>query len=152
MEMRDNKGRFAKGGQGFWLGKRRPGLKTSTTWGRGNTPWNKGKHGEYKLKVDRRGKRFNTGKTHFPRGATHPFWKGGKTHDRDGYVITRVDGKPKREHIYVMEKYLGRRLDGDECVHHKDGNIIDNSLENLLLMKKSDHSKLHHLLLHHHVG
>lgn len=38
---RNKKGQFVKG-SGFWTGKKRPGLKTSTTWKKGDIPWNAG--------------------------------------------------------------------------------------------------------------
>lgn len=38
---RNNKGQFIKG-FGFWTGKKRPGLRTSTTFKKGLVPWNKG--------------------------------------------------------------------------------------------------------------
>jgi hypothetical protein len=41
--MRNEKGQFVKG-FGFWTGKKRPGLKTSTTFKKGNVAWNKGTH------------------------------------------------------------------------------------------------------------
>lgn len=47
------------------------------------------------------------------------------------------------EHRYVMEKHLGRILNDNECVHHKDHNRLNNALENLELMTISEHSKLH---------
>lgn len=37
---RNNKGQFVKG-YGFWLGKKRPELKTKTQFNKGNIPWNK---------------------------------------------------------------------------------------------------------------
>lgn len=39
--MRNTKGQFVKG-YGFWKGKKRPGLKTSTTFEKGHKTWNKG--------------------------------------------------------------------------------------------------------------
>jgi len=41
------------------------------------------------------------------------------------------------EHIYVMSEYLGRPLFNGETVHHKNGNRLDNRLDNLELWSKS---------------
>lgn len=47
------------------------------------------------------------------------------------------------EHRYVMSLHLGRWLERDEVVHHKDKDRTNNSLENLELTNASDHAKLH---------
>lgn len=52
-------------------------------------------------------------------------------------------GVNKDEHRYLMEQYLGRELTEDEVVHHKNWNKLDNRIENLEVMTKADHAKLH---------
>lgn len=44
---------------------------------------------------------------------------------------------------YLMEQYLGRKLDDDETVHHKDGDFTNNDLDNLEIVDRSDHGYLH---------
>lgn len=50
------------------------------------------------------------------------------------------------EHRLVMERFLGRPLTKDEDVHHIDFNGLNNSLSNLIVLKKSDHYRLHRRL------
>lgn len=47
------------------------------------------------------------------------------------------------EHIAIAEELLGRKLKEDEIVHHMDCNRSNNRHENLLVLNRSQHMKLH---------
>lgn len=75
-----------------------------------------------------------------PRGEKHWNWKGGKFKDVRGYVFVKAENHPLadekgyvREHRLVMEKYIGRTLLPTEVVHHVNGIIDDNRVQNLML-------------------
>lgn len=57
--------------------------------------------------------------------------------------ISLGDGVEMLEHRYVMEQHLGRKLTTDECVHHKDGDKLNNRLDNLEVIDRALHTSLH---------
>ena len=60
------------------------------------------------------------------------------------YRMARTkDGQWHPEHRLIMEAILGRPLTENEVVHHRDGNKQNNALENLCVMSKTEHSRLH---------
>lgn len=61
----------------------------------------------------------------------------------NGYRVISIKGKPIKEHINVMQNYIGRKLKKNEVVHHINHNRKDNKIENLRLMTRSDHQSLH---------
>lgn len=66
------------------------------------------------------------------------------TKGKDGYMyVWFSDGSGMKEHRYIMEQNIGRKLEQNECVHHIDGNRTNNDLSNLQLMTIGEHSKLH---------
>lgn len=61
-----------------------------------------------------------------------------------GYVaFTRGPNKGRSVHVVQMEKRLGRPLMDDECVHHIDGDKTNNQDNNLALVTRSGHTRLH---------
>lgn len=52
-------------------------------------------------------------------------------------------GKPMSEHRYVMEQYIGRKLERSEYIHHINGNKLDNRIENLKIMSPQQHNRQH---------
>lgn len=57
--------------------------------------------------------------------------------DKCGYVL---------EHRIVIENYIGRTLCDAEIVHHRNGKKDDNRLENLELVSRAEHAKIHNNL------
>lgn len=74
-----------------------------------------------------------------------------------GYVCEYCPGHTKAssknrgifpQHRLEMEDYLGRELDDDEHVHHCNHDKTDNRIENLELVRHSDHLRDHMLKRH----
>jgi hypothetical protein len=83
-------------------------------------------------------------------GPDHPAWKTGQRIDEDGYLKTYASGHPwpRRggyifEHVRIMELALGRRLRSGETVHHEDLDRLNNTFDNLTLIGRGAHSRLH---------
>lgn len=87
----------------------------------------------------------------FQKKEKHPRWKGGRSVTPLGYVIILMPDHPQAsvggryvfEHRLVMEEHIGRPLKHFEIVHHKNGIKIDNRIENLELLTKREHDRLH---------
>ena len=84
-------------------------------------------------------------------GEKHFNWKGGKILDVNGYILIKTRDHPFAnvngyifEHRFIMEKHIGRYLSPEEVVHHINGIVTDNRIENLRLFKNdSEHMSFH---------
>jgi hypothetical protein len=66
--------------------------------------------------------------SHSPNTRTRLVWRG---------------GKKVRKHRWLMEQQLGRKLEPWEHVHHKDGDPLNNDLNNLQVIEEAEHMRLH---------
>lgn len=77
-------------------------------------------------------------------------WKGGRI-KQCGYIKLHLPEHPfadskdyYQEHRYLMEQHIGRLLEPEERVHHKNGIKSDNRLENLMLVSDMAHHRMLH--------
>ncbi len=61
------------------------------------------------------------------------------------YVITssKEGNNGKKLHRLIMEEYLGCEIPKGYLVHHVDENKLNNDIDNLVLVKKVEHSEIH---------
>jgi len=84
-------------------------------------------------------------------GENNARWKGGRYSRRDGYILSFCPDHPHAnargyvmEHRLVMEAHIGRILNPNETVHHINGDVADNRIENLMRFdSNADHLRWH---------
>lgn len=75
-------------------------------------------------------------------GHLHAEIQGMPTNLGQGKSYRQVDGD--REHRFIAQRMIGRSLGPDEVVHHINGDFRDNRPENLQVMTRAEHTRLHH--------
>lgn len=71
-------------------------------------------------------------------------WKGGRYAASDGYIYRLIAPCVyMTEHRALMQEHLGRKLKHDEVVHHINENKSDNRIQNLQVLTRSEHAKIH---------
>ena len=94
----------------------------------------------------RRGQRLSP-KTEFKKGQQpYNFGKGKGYINIHGYKIISINGTEILEHRYIISKKINRKLKPKEHTHHINENRLDNRIENLKIMERGQHTKLHHKL------
>lgn len=86
----------------------------------------------------------------YPRGKTHPRWKGGKKSDAEGRTWIHMPGHKKAQKNYVLqyvlivEKLLGKSLPNGVMIHHFDGIPSNDKNKNLVICENNTYHRLLH--------
>ena len=133
--MRDKNGRFLKGHTFGMQTRFKKGIPLSESIKakmKGRMPWNQGKGCSVSIDVGNDIKEAVQAITNDKRSKGHI--------DKQGYRRYKIKGKTYKEHRLVWVFHNGPIPEGYD-VHHKDGNKLNNKINNLEVIKHDQHSK-----------
>ena len=146
---------FQKGHKGYWLGKKRK--LSHGIFLKGHSVSEKIRkqcgdiwRGKHSLTAFKKGHLKPENAYSFLKGEKNPSWNGGKKKIRGYWYIHKPEhpfatkqGYVKKSRL-VMEQEINRFLEPSEVIHHKNGIINDDMIENLMLFdNQSEHQKFH---------
>lgn len=106
----------------YWLSKKRPKMKNVKGFNRtGTTPWNKSKQCPQLAKEN------------------HWNWQEGKSSEKHSFYFKTLSKQLRKKANCTL-----CNINNDLVVHHIDLNKENNSLDNLVVLCRSCHAKLHH--------
>ena len=73
-------------------------------------------------------------------------WGNATIHKKTGYYVitsSKEGNHGKKLHRLIMEDYLGCEIPEGYLVHHVDENKLNNDIDNLMLVKKQEHTEIH---------
>lgn len=80
-------------------------------------------------------------------GDKNPNFKNGRYTNQNGYVCVLIPGPGRSqyelEHRQKMQAELGRELEMNEVVHHKNRKKDDNDIHNLQVLTSAEHGRHH---------
>jgi len=79
-------------------------------------------------------------------GSKNGFWRGGRHLCEGEWQIWVGKNTYRAEHTVIIETIIKRKLFRDELVHHLNGNHMDNSEDNLCVLKVGEHSHYHNVM------
>jgi hypothetical protein len=113
----------------------------NTTFKKGHIPWNKNKKGIHLSK-----------KTEFKKGCKSIRWKPvgtiTKRIDKNGTprMWIKIENPSKWIELYRFNwLQSGRKFKKNYCIHHVDFNSLNDDIENLQLVSRSEHINIHRL-------
>lgn len=76
--------------------------------------------------------------------AWHREKRNGRWGSRGEYKTIRIGNRNAKEHRFVMENHINRKLQHNEYVHHIDGDFRNNDISNLRIVSPKEHYAIHH--------
>jgi len=68
---------------------------------------------------------------------------------KEGYKMIPQNGHSIKLCRYIMQKHLGRAILTSEIVHHINSDKLDDKIENLQIVSRSEHAHIHHNIRKH---